>query len=417
MRKILLFFLLVLTASVAYARKYPTWPDGTKMDAWFSDTMRTDISKLGRQYDVTAYGVRNDSTILQTEAIQHVIDMASANGGGLIVLPRGTFLSGSLFFKPGTSLYLAQGATLKGSDRIENFPIIETRIEGQTCKYFAALVNADHVDGFTICGQGRIDGSGYHYWKEFWIRRQWNPQCTNKDAQRPRLVYISNSSNVTIQDVSLENSPFWTSHLYRCDHVKYLGCNIYAPTSGVKAPSSDAIDLDVCHDVLIHGCTMNVNDDAVAIKGGKGQWADKDSTDGPNYNIMIERCRYISVHSCLTLGSESVSDRNIVIRNCHSERATRLLWLKMRPDTPQNYEYVSVEGVTGYVATGLVVKPWTQFYVKPDRVDMPKSRCANITLRGNKLRTKKFIDVAESDKYELSAFDYNDNDINETSHE
>ena len=79
-------------------------------------------------------------------------------------------------------------------------------MEGQTLDYFAALVNADGVDGFTITGPGTINGNGQKYWEEFWIRRKYNPQCTNLEAMRPRNVYISNSKNVTVQDVRIINS-------------------------------------------------------------------------------------------------------------------------------------------------------------------------------------------------------------------
>ena len=204
MKKLLLIICTTLLAAVANAT--PTdglWPDGTQIDKWFSNTQKVDKAALGKRYVVTDYGVDKDSTTVQTAAIQRTIDLAA-----------------------------------KSSDRIQDFPIRETRIEGQTCKYFTALVNADNLDGFTIAGKGTIDGNGHHYWNEFWIRRKWNPQCTNKDAQRPRLVYISNCKNVTLQDVHLVNSPFWTTHLYRSHHVRFLDCLIYAPTKGLKAPSS-----------------------------------------------------------------------------------------------------------------------------------------------------------------------------------
>ena len=136
------------------------------------------FNTLGKKYVVTDYGVKTDSTIIQTRALQSVIDKAAQEGGGVIVIPQGTFLSGNLFFKQGTHLHVVEGGKLKGSERIEDFEIRETRIEGQTCKYFTALVNADGIDGFTITGKGTIDGNGYHYWKEFWIRREWNRQCT-----------------------------------------------------------------------------------------------------------------------------------------------------------------------------------------------------------------------------------------------
>lgn len=96
------------------------------------------------------------------------------------------------------------------------------------------------------------------------------------DELRPRLVYISNSNDVQISGVRLMNSPFWTTHIYRCNNIKLLNLHIFAPAAPVKAPSSDAIDIDVCNNVLVKNCYMSVNDDAVALKGGKGPWADKD---------------------------------------------------------------------------------------------------------------------------------------------
>ena len=59
---------------------------------------------------------------------------------------------------------MEEGAVLKGSDDISNFAIVNTRIEGQSLKYFAALVNADKVNGFTISGKGTINGNGHRYW-------------------------------------------------------------------------------------------------------------------------------------------------------------------------------------------------------------------------------------------------------------
>ena len=403
MKKILAFIILAAFTATAHA---DNWPDGTPMDKWFSDTSKVDVSTLGQQYVVTDYGVSNDSTIVQTQQLQAVIDKAASEGGGVVVIPRGTFLSGSLFFKPGTHLHIAEGGKLKGSDRIANFKIIKTRIEGETCDYFAALINADHVDGFTITGNGTIDGNGYHYWEEFWIRRKWNRKCTNKDAQRPRLVYISNSSNVTVQDVRIMNSAFWTNHIYNSDHVRYLDCFIYAPTSGVKAPSSDAIDIDKCHDILINGCFMNVNDDAVVLKGGKGTYADTMSVNGPVERVLVQNCHYGTVHSMLTLGSESLHDRNIILRNCKSDSTNRVLWLKMRPDTPQQYEYVTVDGVEGKTKSFLYIRPWSQFYNPQKRDDMPESFCRHITIKNISMDCVNFFDVSTSSKYDLCDFSF-----------
>ena len=78
------------------------------------------------------------------------------------------------------------------------------------------------------------------------------------------------------------------------------------------------------------------------------------------YNVLIQNCHYGTVHGCLTLGSESVKDRNIVLRNIKVDKAQRVLWLKMRPDTPQHYEYVTVDNIQGTTGSFLVIRPWTQ---------------------------------------------------------
>ena len=278
------------------------WPDGTAMSGWFK---RTENIKSSVLYDITEHGVLRDSTLLQTEQIQAVIDKAAADGGGTIVIPEGTFLSGSLFFKPGTHLHLNAGAVLKGSDFIGDFKVMDTRMEGQNLKYFAALVNAIDCDGFHLTGSGTINGNGLRYWKQFWIRREYNRQCTNLEEMRPRLVFVQGSDDVHIEGVRLINSPFWTTHLYQCNRVKLLNLHIFAPAAPVKAPSSDAIDIDVCTDVHVKGCYFSVNDDAIALKGGKGPWAHLDKVNnGANRNVLIEDCTYGYCHSMLTCGSE-----------------------------------------------------------------------------------------------------------------
>lgn len=387
------------------------FPDGTPIPDWFRQNEIVNIETSGGKYRITDYGVTNDSTLLQTEKIQAVIDLASQKGGGVIIIPKGTYLSGSLFFKPKTHLHLEEGAVLKGSDDISNFAIVDTRIEGQSLKYFAALVNADKVDGFTISGRGTINGNGERYWKSFWLRRKVIPKCTNMDELRPRLIFISNSNDVQLSGVHFINSPFWTTHIYRCNNVKLLNLHIFAPSAPVKAPSSDAVDLDVCNNVLIKNCYMSVNDDAVALKGGKGPWADKDPNNGGNSNIIIEDCTYGFCHSGLTFGSESVYNRNIILRRCKISNASRLLWLKMRPDTPQHYEYILVEDVTGSAKSFLYIKPWTQFFDLKGRKDMPMSYSNNVTMRNIDFECDVFFNVSRSDQYQLKNFTFENLDI------
>lgn len=382
------------------------FPDGTPIDDWFYDVNVPKLEQLGKQYILTKYNILDDGRV-HTEEIQNLIDMAANEGGGVIVVPAGTYLTGSLFFKQGVNLYVGEGATLKGSDDPSDYAVKETRIEGETCKYFTALINADGVDGFTMCGPGTIDGNGLRSWKAFWLRRSWNPKCTNKDEQRPRLVYISNSQNVMIADLRLQNAHFWTTHIYRSNHVKYINCRIFSPASPVKAPSTDAIDIDVCTDFLVKNCYLEVNDDSVVLKGGKGPWADEAPENGSNERIIVEDCTYGFCHGCLTCGSESIHNRNIIVRRINVLAGSNLLWLKMRPDTPQHYEYITIEDIKGKVKKFLNVKPWTQFYDLKGRTDMPVSLANNITMRNCDCECDIFFNVdPQEDQYHLKDFTF-----------
>src|SRR5690349_6922490 len=190
------------------------------------------LTAIGQDYVITDFGVSTDSTKLNTLAIQNVIDKANDNGGGTIVIPKGVYLTGALFFKPKTKLRLMEGAVLKGSDDISNYPLIPSRMEGQNLLYYAALINAYYVDSFSITGPGTIDGNGLKFWKEFWAHRdsmsRIGKSSTNLEVHRPRLLFIWGCNDVTIQNVKLHNSGFWTTHLYGCNNVLIDGCDIRA---------------------------------------------------------------------------------------------------------------------------------------------------------------------------------------------
>ena len=414
MKKILASLSIILAlGSVCRA---DVWPDGSKMDKWFTSKVETLRGQQARRFVLTDHGVVKDSTLLQTQAIQKVIDLAAEQGGGTIVVPEGVYLTSSLFFKSGTHLYLEKGAVLKGSDDVSDYAIVPVHIEGVIQPYIAALVNAYDVDGFSVRGEGVIDGNGLRYWRDFWTRRKVNPKCTNLEALRPRLFYAAGSNNVTLEGVTLRNPGFWTTHFYKCDHVRIKDIVIFAPKSPVPAPSSDGVDVDACNNVHISGCRFQKSDDLIAIKGGKGPWADTDPDNGTNSNILIEDCWFGPGSAMVTFGSECVGGRNIILRNCVGAGSSRVLWLKMRPDTPQRYEYILVENITGTVGNFFYVHPWTQFFDLKGREDIPMSYGEHITLRNCSVTcTRKAIDIVENpDQYILSDIVYENLTLTET---
>ena len=107
--------------------KADLWPDGTAISEWFRQNEEVDLSKLGKQYKVTDFGIVNDG-LLHTSELQALIDKAAKDGGGVIVVPEGTYMTGAVFFKQGVHLHVMDGGVLMGSNNPSDYPILKTRI-------------------------------------------------------------------------------------------------------------------------------------------------------------------------------------------------------------------------------------------------------------------------------------------------
>jgi hypothetical protein len=114
----------------------------------------------GNRYVITDHGAVGDGTTVNTKALQAVIDRCAADGGGVIVVPSGTFLSGALFFKQGVDLLVEKDAVLKSTIVLGDFPPVYTRWEGIERYWTAAFLNFVGLKNVTVSGEGTIDGSG-----------------------------------------------------------------------------------------------------------------------------------------------------------------------------------------------------------------------------------------------------------------
>ena len=306
----------------------------------------------------------------ETVALQSRIDAIAASGGGTLVVSSGVHRTGSLFFKPGVNLHLEEGAVLLGVDDPKAYPKAKTRHGGRTVHYFQGLITAIGCDGFRITGSGAIDGHGLPTWKEFWKRRSTARSSAEAlssqgraELLRPRLLYVSRSKDVEISGVALRNSKNWSTHFHRVENLFIHDCAIFTEhVDGVRGPSTDAVDLDACRHVVISNVTMNVDDDAVVLKGGRGPGADdlsKFPDNGPSSDILVTDCTFGSqCLSCLTFGSECIRGEDVTMRNCRMNSAHELLRLKLRADTPFVYRNIAISNCTGFVRRGVVCVPW-----------------------------------------------------------
>ncbi len=329
--------------------------------------------------DVTKSGAVGDGTTLNTVKIQKAIDDCSANGGCTLWFPKGVFLSGAIFIKPKVNLFLDEGAVIKGSNDRKDYPKSMTRIEGHFEEWLPALINADGVDGLRITGSGILDGNGVTFWEDFWNRRKLNSKTTNLDVERPRLAFIQNSKNVKISGIKFKDSSFWNLHIYNCQKVLVENVR-FEVQEGLRAPSSDGIDIDSSQNVTVRGCHFRVDDDGVCLKGSKGPFALDDKQSKPVEHIRITNCTFERSHGVLTLGSEATIIRDVVIEKSKVIGQIPLVRFKLRPDTPQLYENIHFRDIT-LDSTGAIfeVRPWKQFFDLKGQTP-PKSIVRNITL-------------------------------------
>lgn len=333
--------------------------------------------------DITHFGARADGTTLNTAAIQRAVDETAAAGGGMVVVPKGVFLSGAIFLKPGVNLRVEKDGVLKGSTDIEQYPRTMTRIEGHSEQWRPALVNASKADGLQITGEGTLDGSGAPFWEEFWRRRGLDRATKNLDVDRPRLLFIADSRNVTVSGLSLKDSGFWNLHLYRCRDVVIDGLRITAPN---RAPSTDGIDVDSCQDVTIQNCFISTDDDSIALKGSKGPFALEDKDSPPVERIRVRNCTFGWGAGILTLGSEATVVRDVLVEDCRvvntgGVKQNNIVRFKLRPDTPQHYENIHFRNITTEGANRFIyISVWRQYFDLKGQPP-PSSTVRNITVK------------------------------------
>ena len=274
-----------------------------------------------------------DGTTVNTAAIQDAIDDCAANGGGTLVVPSGTFMTGALFLKPGVDVSLQEGSVLLGSPSFDDYPIVWTRFEGHFQDRRAPLINGEGVDGLRFSGPGMLNGNGAAFW-----------DADSPDG-RPRLMFIRDSVNVTVSGVAFRNSASWNLHLYNCQQVTVEDSSfeIDADASG---PSTDGTDIDSCQNVTVKGCYYSVNDDCVVMKGNRYDGLDQTPESPPVSDIHVTDCTFVRGKGALTIGTEATYVHDVELDNSTVTGDFPTLRIKMRPDTEgQDYENINVHDI------------------------------------------------------------------------
>jgi acetyl esterase/lipase len=239
----------------------------TDLPNWIKDVGARRAPKAKRTCLVDAVG---DGATKATRAIQQAIDKCAKSSGGTVIFKAGTYVTGALFLKSNVHLLVETGVTLTGSQDDADYPSLWTRVAGIEMKWPAALINVNGQRNVKISGGGTIDGNGKKWWDKYWaLRREYEPRglrwASDYDAERVRLLVISKSSDVTIENLSLKRSGFWTVQVVYSDHVTVDRIKI-TDNSG---PSTDGVDIDSSSYVLVQNCDIDNNDDDICLKAGR----------------------------------------------------------------------------------------------------------------------------------------------------
>ena len=253
------------------------------------------VFNLTAQLNVKEFGAKGNGLTPDTRYIQNAIDKAFEDGGGVVEVPSGTYLVGTLILKDNVEFHLQPGALILGSPDYKDYDEIihkyDSRTNGLYAKHF--MIFAKDAKNISITGTGVIHGNGLENYQE-----------SDPQNLRPFMIRLVNCENVTIRDVKLLESANWTLHLLGCRDVNIDGIAI---ENGTRS-NRDGVDIDACNRVMVSNSRFQTGDDAIVMKS---------TNDTLCQNITITNCIIRSDASAIKTGTESNGGfKNITVSNC-----------------------------------------------------------------------------------------------------
>ncbi|MBD2700069.1 glycoside hydrolase family 28 protein [Spirosoma sp. BT702] len=343
----LLNALLLGLAPLAVSAQMYSWTNLPKIT---QPTFRKDT------ISILAYGAKPDGVTLNTKAINAAIATCNQNGGGVVLVPAGIWITGPVELKSNVNLHLKKAATLLFTTDKSQYALVEGTYEGKKAARNQSPISGINLENVAITGQGIIDGNGDIWravhksqltegaWKEkvasggvlkddgktWYPSEQFKRASTEnksmllangkkpedfadmKDFLRPNLLVLTSCKKVLLEGVTFQNSPAWCLHPLMCQDLTIRNVTTKNPE---YAHNGDGMDIESCKNFLIEGCTLDVGDDAICIKSGKDEEGRKRGM--PTENGVIRNNTVYNGHGGFVVGSEmSGGARNIFVYNC-----------------------------------------------------------------------------------------------------
>jgi polygalacturonase len=307
-----------------------------------------------KDFVITDFGAVGDSITDCTDAFRAAIGKCHDEGGGMVVVPPGAYLTGAIHLLSNVNLHLEEGATILFSeDKNKYLPVVFTRFEGMECMNYSPFIYAYKQENIALTGKGVLDGQGESWWswKGSWsgsVETDWKQGTPHQSSDnevlaqmavnnvpveerifgeghylRPNFIQFYRCRNIIVDGLTLKNSPMWNIHPVLSENI--IIRNVVVRTLG---PNNDGCNPESSKNILIEDCLFDTGDDCIAIKSGRNE--DGRRINVPSENIVIRNCKMYEGHGGVVIGSEiSGNVKNIFVENCimnskNLERAIRI---------------------------------------------------------------------------------------------
>lgn len=260
------------------------------------------IQVKGNDFNILDFGARRDTAELSTTAINKAVAACNKAGGGRVIIPGGSFKSGTITLLDNVELFLERGAVLFASVDHKDFPRQKQPVyrSQKDPGGWYALIYAEGAQNIGISGSGTINGQGGKQ-----LPRSVPPGAENGDRDgRPRNILFISCRKISVKDITMLNSGIWNQHYLDCEDVGIHNIRVYNHSN----KNNDGVDIDGCRRVVMSDCIMDSDDDGITLKS-TGAAATED--------VTITNCIVSSTCAAIKCGTESTGGfRNIVISNC-----------------------------------------------------------------------------------------------------